>query len=129
MADTAITAKIHQPFDAHRGFAPEVALDSEIRDSRSKIGNFGLRQILHCDFRFNAGRSTDLPRSRGANAKDRRQPNHDVLVQWNVYACYASHFYTLPSFLSPAAAYGVCQYKSPEQRLCAELSCSFCTFF
>ena len=92
MPDTAITAKIHQAFYVHRGFAPEVTLDSKIGDSRSQIGNFGLRQILYCHFRFNAGRSADLPRSRGADAKDRRQPNHDVLVQRNVYACYSSHY-------------------------------------
>ena len=102
MPDTAITAKIHQAFYVHRSFAPEVTLDSEIGDSRSQIGNFGLRQILYCHFRLNAGRSADLPGSRGADAKDRRQPNHDVLVQRNVYACYSSHFTPFLVFLALA---------------------------
>jgi hypothetical protein len=92
VANTAITTQVHQAFDVHRRFTPEVTLDNEIGDSRAQAGDFGLRQILDCRIRFNAGRSTDLPRARVADAKDRRQPNHDVLVQWNVDACYSSHF-------------------------------------
>ncbi len=92
MADTAITAKIHQAFDVHRDFAPEVTLDNEIGNSRSQIGDFGFCQILYWRFRINAGRGTDLLCPRAAYAKDSRQPNHDVLVQRNVYACYSSHF-------------------------------------
>ncbi len=91
MTDAAITAKIHQAFDVHRDFTPEVTLDSEIGNSRSQIGDLGFCQILHWRFRFDAGRCTDLPRSRVADAIDSRQPNHDVLVQRNVYACYSSH--------------------------------------
>jgi hypothetical protein len=63
VADTAITAKIHQAFDVHRDFAPKVTLDDEIRNSRSQIGDFGFCQILHWRRRINTGRSTDLPRS------------------------------------------------------------------
>lgn len=100
MADTAITAKIHQAFDVHRDFAPEVALHNEIFDSRSQTGDFWFRQIFHWRIRFNAGRGTDLPRSRVADAIDRRQPNHDVLVQRNVYACYSSHFIPFPVSLA-----------------------------
>ena len=100
VANTAITAKIHQAFDVHRDFAAEVALDNQICDNRSQTGNFGFRQILHRRIRLNVGRSTDLPRSRGANAIDRRQPNHDVLVQRNVYACYSSHFVPFPVILA-----------------------------
>ncbi len=92
MANTAITTKVHEALDVHRRFPSEVTLNDEIGDSRSQIGNFGFCQILHCRIRFNAGRSTDLPRARVADAIDRRQPNHDVLGQWNVDACYSSHF-------------------------------------
>ena len=92
MADSAITAQVHQALNVHRRFTPEVTLDNEIGDSRSQTGDFGLRQVLDCRIRLNAGRSTNLPRARVADAKNRREPNHDVLVQWNVDACYSSHF-------------------------------------
>jgi hypothetical protein len=92
VANAAITAEIHQPFDVHRGFATQVTLNDEIGDSRSQTGDFRFREVFYCGIRFYAGRVTDLLRSRVANAIDRRQPNHDVLVQWNIYACYSSHF-------------------------------------
>ena len=80
MADSAIAAEIHQALDVHRGFAPEVALDNEIAECRSQIRDLGFRQIPDLCIGCNACRSTDLHCSRVANAKDRRQPNHDVLV-------------------------------------------------
>ena len=92
MANSAVTAEIHQAFDVHRGFAPQVAFNDEIAYSRSQTGDFRFREILHLRIRFYTGRFTNLFRSRVADAKDRRQPNHDVLVQRNVYACYSSHF-------------------------------------
>jgi hypothetical protein len=100
VADTAITAKIHQTFDVHRDFAPQVALDNKIFDSRAQAGDFGFCQILHGCFRLNLGRSTNLPCSRVTDAIDRRQPNHYVLVQRNVYACYSSHFLPFPVLLA-----------------------------
>jgi hypothetical protein len=54
MANAAITAKIHQAFDVHRCFTPQVALDDEIGDSRSQAGDFGLREVFHLRIRFNA---------------------------------------------------------------------------
>ena len=63
VADTAITAKVHQAFDVHRDFAPEVTLDNEIGNGRSQIGDFRFCQVLHRRLRINAGRVTDLPRS------------------------------------------------------------------
>jgi hypothetical protein len=63
VADTAVTAEIHQAFDVHRDLTPEVTLDSEIGNSRSQISDFGFCQILHWRCRLNASRSTDLPRS------------------------------------------------------------------
>ena len=63
VADTAITAKVHQAFDVHRDFAPEVTLDNEIGNGRSQFSDFGFCQVLHCRLRINAGRGTDLPRS------------------------------------------------------------------
>jgi hypothetical protein len=86
VANTAITTKVHEALDVHRRFPSEVTLNDEIGDSRSQTGNFGLRQVLDCRIRLYAGRRTDLPRARIADAEDRRQPNHDVLVQWNVDA-------------------------------------------
>ncbi len=63
VADPPITAKVHQAFDVHRDFAPEVTLDNEIGNGRSQFGDFGFCQILHCHLRINAGRGTDFPRS------------------------------------------------------------------
>jgi hypothetical protein len=80
VANAAITAKIHQAFDVHRRFATKIALDYEIADGRSQTGDFGLRQVFHLRGRFDTRRFTNLLRARVADAKDRRQPNHDVLV-------------------------------------------------
>jgi hypothetical protein len=63
VADTAIAAKVHQSFDVHRDFSPEVTLDNEIGNGRSQIGDFGFCQVFHRRLRINAGRGTDLPRS------------------------------------------------------------------
>jgi hypothetical protein len=63
VADTAITAKIHQAFDVHRDFTPEITLDSEIGNSCSQISDFGFCQILHWRCRINASSGTDLLRS------------------------------------------------------------------
>jgi hypothetical protein len=91
VANAAVTAKVHQAFDVHRCFPTQVTLDNKIADSRSQAGNFGFCQVFYLRIRFDTRRITNLTRSRVADAKDRRQPNHDVLVQWNVYACYSSH--------------------------------------
>jgi hypothetical protein len=80
VTDTAITAEVHQAFDVHRCFAPKVAFDHEIGDSRTQIGDFRFGQILDFRIRLYTCGSTNLLRPRVANAKDRRQPNHDVLV-------------------------------------------------
>jgi hypothetical protein len=91
VANAAITTKIHQAFDVHRDLAPQVALNDKIGNSRSQTSDLRFRQIFYFRVRFYTGRITDLSRPRSADAIDRRQPNYDVLVQWNVYACYSSH--------------------------------------
>jgi len=89
--DSAVTAEIHEALDIHRNFAAQVTLDLEIRDCRTEFRHFRLRQVLDLNRGIDAGRRTDLLRPRPADAIDRRQRNHDVLVQRYVYSSYACH--------------------------------------
>ena len=57
----------------------------------TKLLNFGLREVLDRRVRSNASRLANLLRARVSNTEDRRQCNHDVLGQRNVYACYTCH--------------------------------------
>ena len=91
MTDTAVAAKIHQPFDIHRDFTAQITLNLEVRDRGTQLGNFGLREILGRRCRINAGRRTNLLRASIANTVDRRECDHDVLVQRYVDACYTCH--------------------------------------
>jgi hypothetical protein len=77
---TAITAQIHQALDIHRDFAPEVTLYNEVGQSRTQIRDLGFCQILDLYTRCHTSRGTDLLRPRSADAKDRRKPNHNVLI-------------------------------------------------
>jgi hypothetical protein len=94
--NTAIAAKIHQALDVHRRLPPKVALDDEVRYSRSQTGDFGFGKIFHDRFGFYTGRIANLSGARSTDAKDGRQSNHYVLVQRNVDACYSSHFTPFP---------------------------------
>ena len=80
MPYTAITAQIHQALDIHRDFAPEVTFYNEVAQSRTQIRDFGLRQVPYLCTGCHTSRGTDLLRPRSADAKDRRKPNHNVLI-------------------------------------------------
>jgi hypothetical protein len=91
MPDTPVATEVHEPLDVHRRLASQVALDSEGSDSTAQLRDLRLRQILHLGVGGDTGSLTDLPGARPANTVDRRQRDHDVLVNWDVYACYTCH--------------------------------------
>jgi hypothetical protein len=92
MANSPVAAKVHQTLDIHGNFSAKVTLDDEICNSRTQSRNLGFSKVLDRCMRCHTSCHTNLLRTRVTDAVNRRQADYDVLVQWNVYACYSSHF-------------------------------------
>jgi len=91
MANAPVCAEVHQPLDIHRYLPAQVALDRKHRNGRAQLRNLGLGQVLDLGLRRNAGCIANVLRAGVSDTVDRRQCNHDVLVQRNIYACYTCH--------------------------------------
>jgi hypothetical protein len=105
MTDTTVTTEVHQTFDIHRDIATKIALNLKTCNRGTKLRNFWLSEIFHWRRRIDFRRRADLLRARVTNTVDRRQCNHDVLIQRYIYACYTCHsnssFRAKPCFRSP----------------------------
>ena len=95
MANSSVTAQIHQPLDVHGHLASKIAFNNEVGYRRAQIRDFGFCQIFDLGFRSNARRDANLLRTRISDPENSRQCNHDVLIYRYIYACYSSHL-TLP---------------------------------
>src|SRR5512146_2983511 len=91
VAHAPVTAEVHQPLDAHRHLAAEVALDGELADVLAQLVHLRVGQVLDLRARRHAGGDADRLRARPADAVDRRQRDLGVLVVRNVDACNACH--------------------------------------
>jgi hypothetical protein len=91
MTNTAIGTKVHKTLDIHRGFAAQIALYSKYCNCRSELRDLGFRQVFDRRCRGDVRRRADLLRARATNTEDRRECDHDMLVQRYVYSCYACH--------------------------------------
>jgi hypothetical protein len=97
VADATVATEVHQTLDIHGNLSPQVAFDDEFCDCRPELGDFRLRQVLYRRRRRYACRAAYLLRTRITNTVNRRQRNHDMLVQRYVYACYTCHLSVLLS--------------------------------
>jgi hypothetical protein len=86
VTDAAVATEVHQTLDVHRDLAAQVTLDLKIRDRGTKLRDFRFSQIFHGYRRINAGRRANLLGARITDSVDRRQCDHDVLVQRYIYA-------------------------------------------
>ena len=91
MADTPITAQIHQSLDIHRYLASQITFNDEVGYRGTQIGDLGFSQILDPGIRSDARCAANLLRARVSNSENSRQCNHDVLVYRYINACYSSH--------------------------------------
>jgi hypothetical protein len=91
MTDATVATEVHQALDIHRNLAAQVALDFELIHRRTELGDLGFGEVLDRRRRIDTSRSANLLRARVADTVDRRQCDHDVLVQRDVYASYTCH--------------------------------------
>ena len=88
MANPAIEAQIHQPFDIHGGLAPEITLDQMIPvDDFAYLGDFRIAHLVDAPIRRNAGYIQNFERLGAADPEYIGQRDADLLVCWNVDAC------------------------------------------
>jgi hypothetical protein len=92
MANTAITAQIHQPLDVHGHFTAQIAFDHVVLvDDLTDLDDFLIRQFRNPALPRDADFGTDLRGFGPANAMDVSQRNLDPFVGRNIYACYPRH--------------------------------------
>jgi hypothetical protein len=60
MAQTTVTAQVHEALDVHRHFPAQVTLYRELRDLGTNVFYFGFRQITDPGFRLYASRCANL---------------------------------------------------------------------
>src|SRR6478609_6154829 len=80
VAEAAVGADLHQPFDVLRALAPEVALDLAVLDRLAKFHHLVLGQVLDLRVRVDASLGDDPLRGRVADAEDVGEPNLDPFV-------------------------------------------------
>src|SRR5215831_3877440 len=86
-----VAAEVHQPLDAHRDLAPQVALDRVAGHELAQLVHLRVGEVLDLRGVLHLTRVADLPRARPADAIDRRQRDLGVLVVRDIDACYAGH--------------------------------------
>src|SRR6185437_1353533 len=91
MANPAVAAEVHQPLDAHRHFAAEVALDGELADVLAQLVHLRVGQVLDLRVGRHAGGDADRACAGTADAVDRSQRDFRVLMVRNVDACNTGH--------------------------------------
>jgi hypothetical protein len=92
MANTAVTAEVHQALDTHRNFTTQITLDGVFANLGPEPFQHIFRQFADSLRLFDTGIRADLLRTRAADAIDIGKSYDSVLVIWNIYSCYSSHF-------------------------------------
>ena len=91
MTQAAVAAKVHQTLDAHRDFAAKVAFDNKLADFVTQLFQLVVVQVLD----LLVGRYTrllaDFLCARTADAIDRGQADHGVLMVGDVDPCNTCH--------------------------------------
>ena len=71
MAQAAVTTKVHQALDIHRGFAPEIAFDHVVSvDYVAYPGQFVIAEVVRPDLAGDVCRLADFHRGRAAYTED-----------------------------------------------------------
>src|SRR6476646_1766507 len=91
MPNAAVAAEIHQPLDAHRHLAAQVAFDGELADVLAQLVHLRVGQVLDLGAGHDARGDADRLGARTADAVDRRQSDLGMLMIRNVYACNTGH--------------------------------------
>jgi hypothetical protein len=81
MSNAAVTSDLHQSFDIHLDFAPQITLNLVILvDVFSKAGDILIRQFMDAGVRIHTGILEDILCSGQPNAVDIGQGNLDSLI-------------------------------------------------
>src|SRR3954470_22786564 len=91
MAHAAIAAEVHQPLDAHRHLAPQVAFDRELGDLLAQAVHVGVGEVLDLSCRRYTGSDANRLGAWTADAINRGQRDDSVLMIGNVDACNTGH--------------------------------------
>ena len=92
MANTAITAEVHQALDTHRNFTAQITLDGVLANFGPEYFQYIFRQITDFPRLLETCIRAELARACAADAIDIGKPYDSMLVIWNIYSCYSSHF-------------------------------------
>jgi hypothetical protein len=90
MAQPAITAQIHQPFNIHRGLSTQITFDLEIAiNGLTDAHDLLFRELTYATLHRNANMLADRPRFGATDPIDIRERNDDPLLGRYIHACYA----------------------------------------
>jgi hypothetical protein len=91
MTETTVATNVHQAFDVHGGFTPQITLDGENSDLVADFLEVGVGQIFDL-FRVSDARSfANLPSAGATNTKDGGQAYLCMFVRRNVDASDTCH--------------------------------------
>jgi hypothetical protein len=91
MTETSVATDVHQPFNAHGDFAPQITLYDELSNLFPYTVYLVIAEHLYLNCRVDAGRRTDMLGPCAADAIDCRERNGYVLVLWNINAGNSCH--------------------------------------
>src|SRR5690349_18367696 len=92
VAQATVAAKVHQPLDVHRNFAPQIALDDIVAvDHLAQLQHFLIGQLRYPARVRHRYLVHDFLSFGRANAVDILQGDDDALVGWDIDASDTSH--------------------------------------
>ena len=94
MANPAVAAQIHQALDVHADFTTKITFNRELGYGCTQPVNFRLGQLFDFDVRCHTGLVTNRLGASRADAINRLQCDHCMLVGWYVDACNTRHALT-----------------------------------
>src|SRR4051794_25276305 len=97
VAQPAVAADLHQPFDVLGALTSQVALDHEVLvDVAAELGDFLFGQVPHLRVAIDLEQAQDRLRGGATDTEDVRQADLDALLAGKVDACDPCHRSALP---------------------------------
>src|SRR4051794_24271262 len=104
MAQAAVGADLHQPFDVLGALAPQVALDLAVLDRLTQADDLVLGQVLRLGLSIDFGLGEDFLRRRTADPEDVGEPDFDPFIDRDVDAGDSCHRSALPLLVARVLA-------------------------
>src|SRR5690625_3223103 len=120
VAQAAIAAQVHQPFNAHGHLAPQISFHPDLVDRLPQLFLLAFGQIPDFGVRSHTGCAAYLKSAAAPDSVNMSQSHPDMLLYGQVDACYSCHSITpklvvlaqhKPAILADCDAYAKDQYK------------------